>query len=218
MAQGKRTSAQVKEECITRFQRGEDCDTLCREYGVSERTLYRWLAAYDGTRESLANKSSKPHSPHPKEMTPEEVRLMIEIVRENPHITNRELAEKIGTGRNPTSYSRKREKYFGKRKTAYKYDYATLFRREEIDALNATDAARGDIPSDFYAIEAYSGLYLRENDGHYPVCVTPYFSVALKFDTLREAEAFVQSLHVEDACAPNIRRVVGGKAQNGASR
>lgn len=211
MAQGKKTDPAIKEECVLRYKNGETPKSLCNEYGIAERTFYRWVELYDGTRESLKNKSSRPHSPHPNEMTPEEVRLMIAIVTENPHISNRELAERIGTGRTPTSFSRKREKYFGKRTTAFKYDFATIFKKDEVDRLNEMDAARGDIPFDFYAIEVLPDLYLRENEGHYPVCITPYFTVAVKFENLKDAKSFLKLCKSDNMrWKPKVRHIING--------
>ena len=37
------------------------------EFNVNRRTIYRWRERYDGTLESLKDKSRKPHS-HPKQM------------------------------------------------------------------------------------------------------------------------------------------------------
>lgn len=211
MPQGKKTEPAIKEECVLRYQGGETPSSLCEEYGISERTFYRWVELYDGTLESLGNKSSRPHSPHPNEMTPEEVALMISIVEENPYISNRELAEKIGTGRNPMSFSRKREKYFGKRSSAYKYDYATIFKQEEVARLNEMDAARGEIPFEFFVIEVLPDLYLRENEGRYPVCITPYFTVALKFEQLKDAKLFLKNCKSENMrWKPKVRQVING--------
>ena len=159
-----KTRPEVKERCVLDYKNGVSIVALVQKYGVSERTLYRWVKLYDGTAESLQDKSSRPLSPHPNQMTDEEVALMKKIVQENPHITNRELADRIGAGRNPMSYYRKREKIFGKRTISYKYDFTTIFRKEEVDKLNEIDAARGDIPLLFYVIEVLPDLYLRENE------------------------------------------------------
>ena len=54
------------------------------KYGVTKaaikfeehrKTIYRWRERYDGTLESLKDKSRKPHH-HPKEHTQEEIKLI----------------------------------------------------------------------------------------------------------------------------------------------
>ena len=46
-----------------------------KRYKQHRKTIYRWREKYDGTRKSLANKSTKPYH-HPNEHTQEEI-LMI---------------------------------------------------------------------------------------------------------------------------------------------
>ena len=45
---------------------------VAKKFKCTEQTLYRWRAKWDGTRESLENKSSRPHTPHPKSHTAQE--------------------------------------------------------------------------------------------------------------------------------------------------
>ena len=44
-------------------------------YHTSRKTLYKWARRYDGTVESLKDRSRKPHD-SPKSQTPEEVKLV----------------------------------------------------------------------------------------------------------------------------------------------
>lgn len=44
-------------------------------YGECKRTIYRWRARYDGTLNSLKDKSRKPHF-HPNQHTAEEIQLI----------------------------------------------------------------------------------------------------------------------------------------------
>lgn len=46
-----------------------------RQYKVPRKTIYRWREKYDGTLDSLRNKSRRPHS-HPNQHTESEVRLI----------------------------------------------------------------------------------------------------------------------------------------------
>lgn len=45
------------------------------QYKVPRKTIYRWRKKYDGTIDSLRNKSRKPHS-HPNQHTEEEIKLI----------------------------------------------------------------------------------------------------------------------------------------------
>lgn len=46
-----------------------------KRYKQHRKTIYRWRKKYDGTRQSLANKSRRPHY-HPKEHTKEEIAMI----------------------------------------------------------------------------------------------------------------------------------------------
>ena len=53
-------------------------------YKNSRQNIYRWRKKYDGTVRSLANGSHRPHS-HPKQHTEEEISLVKNMRRRNPH-------------------------------------------------------------------------------------------------------------------------------------
>jgi transposase InsO family protein len=53
-------------------------------YNVSRQYVYRWKGRYDGTLQSLADRSHRPHS-HPNQHTPEEVKLILNMRRRNPN-------------------------------------------------------------------------------------------------------------------------------------
>ena len=53
-------------------------------YKTSRQNIYRWRKRYDGTPQSLANRSHRPHS-HPKQHTPEEMKLIRDMRRRNPN-------------------------------------------------------------------------------------------------------------------------------------
>ena len=71
------------------------------------RTLWRWKFLFDGTPESLANKSCVPHTPHPKSHTETEREYIKQIFEENPNIS---YSEAFGRLRTEHAYSRT---YFG---------------------------------------------------------------------------------------------------------
>ena len=47
------------------YRQTKDISFVCRRYHISKASLMRWNKQYDGTKESLPNKSHRPHSPHP---------------------------------------------------------------------------------------------------------------------------------------------------------
>ena len=53
-------------------------------YKTNRQYIYRWKRRYDGTLESLADKSHRPHS-HPNQHTAEELKLIADMRRRNPH-------------------------------------------------------------------------------------------------------------------------------------
>ena len=53
-------------------------------YKTSRQNIYRWRKKYDGTLQSLADLSHRPHS-HPNQHTPDEIKLIKDMRRRNPH-------------------------------------------------------------------------------------------------------------------------------------
>ena len=204
-------SAEEKEECVVRYKSGESIQALAKEFNVTERSIYRWCKKYDGTTESLRNRMPISSTPHPNKMPEWEEQLLIEIVKSNPNITNLELAKKLGTGRNRASLQRKREKIFGKRSILHKYNYSVIFNKEAVDKINQNDVSQGNIPNSFFTISILPDLYLRANKGNYPVCITPYFSIAIKFQTEEEANDMISNLLSENMrWIPKVVEVING--------
>lgn len=52
-------------------------------YKTNRQYVYRWLKRYDGTLQSLADKSHRPYS-HPNQHTPAELKLISDMRRRNP--------------------------------------------------------------------------------------------------------------------------------------
>ena len=52
-------------------------------YKLNRQYIYRWRKRYDGTLQSLADRSHRPHS-HPNQHTPEEIKLILNMRRRNP--------------------------------------------------------------------------------------------------------------------------------------
>lgn len=56
-----------------------------KRFGVSRATIYRWRKQYDGSVQSLVNRSRRPHH-HPNQHTQEELKLISDMRRRNPHL------------------------------------------------------------------------------------------------------------------------------------
>ena len=54
------------------------------KYRTNRQYIYRWCNSYDGAIESLRDRSCRPHS-HPNQHTPEEIKLITDMRRLNPH-------------------------------------------------------------------------------------------------------------------------------------
>ena len=55
----------------------------------------RWNKKYDGTKESLMDKSHRPHSQHPNAHTSEESAWIKNLIKRNPNISMIELYAKL---------------------------------------------------------------------------------------------------------------------------
>ena len=79
-----------------------------RKYNRSRSYIYFWKARYDGTIESLANHSKRPHS-HPNQHTDQELKLIRNMRRRNPGLGMIELWHRLrkrGYSRCPESLFR----------------------------------------------------------------------------------------------------------------
>lgn len=65
-----------------------------RKYNRSRSFIYFWLARYDGTPQSLANRSKRPHS-HPNQHTEDELNLIRNMRRRNPDLGIVELWHRL---------------------------------------------------------------------------------------------------------------------------
>ena len=69
-------------ESIVKFSRKYGVAKAAYKFGKCKRTIYRWRNRYDGTLESLKDKSRRPHS-HPNQHTEEEIKLIKNYKRNN---------------------------------------------------------------------------------------------------------------------------------------
>lgn len=85
------------------YRAGHSVAFVCRRYHISKSSLMRWNKKFDGSKESLLNKSHRPHTPHPNSHTDEELKWIKDYHRRNPHISVCELYGKLRTDK---GYSR----------------------------------------------------------------------------------------------------------------
>ena len=88
---------------VKRYRQTNDISFVCRRYRISKASLMRWNKQYDGTKESLTNKSHRPHSPHPNAHTEQELTWIRNYHRRNP---NSSICELYGKLREEKAYSR----------------------------------------------------------------------------------------------------------------
>lgn len=60
-------------------------------YHIKRSSLFRWLEKFDGSKESLIDKSHKPLSPHPRTLLEEIVQKTLNIKRRNPNDSYMEI-------------------------------------------------------------------------------------------------------------------------------
>ena len=172
-------------------------NSAVEKYKCTMATIYRWKRKYDGTLESLEDKSSRPLTPHPNALTEKEISDIKENVIENPYITDGELVQILGTNRDRTVIRKYRDRIFGKVSYANKADVQTMFSSEDVKELNKKDLANDKTFEKFvYLIEINnSGIYIGKDRGDgYPSFLTVYYNMALKFKTLDEAKNFIGTI------------------------
>ena len=81
---------------------GYDIKFICRRYKISTSSLRRWYMRFDGTKESLKDKSHRPHTKHPNSHTDEEIKNILNILHRNPNISLDELYGKLLRQKNYT--------------------------------------------------------------------------------------------------------------------
>lgn len=85
------------------YRTGVGVNFVCRRYKISKSSLMRWNKKFDGTKESLMDKSHRPKTQHPNSHTSEELKWIMDYHRRNPHISVCELYGKLRTNK---GYSR----------------------------------------------------------------------------------------------------------------
>ena len=96
-------SLNTKYYTVLLYRNGNPISFVCRRYKCSKASLMRWNKKFDGSKESLLNKSHRPLSPHPNAHTEEELYWIKNYIRRNPNIS---LCELYGKLRVEKGYSR----------------------------------------------------------------------------------------------------------------
>ena len=138
---------------------------VCRKYHISKSSLMSWNKKFDGTKESLIDKSHRPHTPHPNSHTDEELKWIRDYHHRNPHISVCELYGKLRINKGYTRHSGSLHRIFKKlgysskapstkKKTKHdgKYDTPTeLGVKWQMDVKHVPAACYvGDMPDKFY--------------------------------------------------------------------
>ena len=87
----------TRENAVKTYRNGNSISYVCRKYHISRTSLYRWNKQYDGTKESLMDKSHKPISKHPNAHTDEEIKWIENLIKrhKNDNITLCEIWYKL---------------------------------------------------------------------------------------------------------------------------
>ena len=93
----------TKENSVKLYRQTKDIGFVCRRYHISKASLMRWNKQYNGSRESLAPKSHRPHTQHPNAHTEQELNWIRNLHRRNPNIS---VCEMYGKLRQEKAYSR----------------------------------------------------------------------------------------------------------------
>lgn len=154
----------TKFHAVKLYRTGVGVSFVTRRYHISKSSLMRWNKKFDGTKESLMDKSHRPIRKHPNSHTKQELRWIRNYLRRNPHISVCELYGKLrsarGYSRHPGSLYRvlRRLGYSSgspSRKKPYKpkpYDTPTkLGIKWQMDVKYVPTACyNGSIPQKFY--------------------------------------------------------------------
>ena len=85
----------TKVNAVKIYRQTRDISFVCRRYHISKASLMRWNKRYDGTRESLENRSHRPKTPHPNSHTETELKWIKDLHRRNPNISVCEMYGKL---------------------------------------------------------------------------------------------------------------------------
>ena len=101
---------ETRYHAVKTYRNGASVAFICRRYKVSKASLMRWNKRFDGSKDSLRDKSHRPLTSHPKAHTDEEMTWIKNCIRRNPQATLIEIFYKLkvkkGYDRHPCSLFR----------------------------------------------------------------------------------------------------------------
>ena len=205
-----RTSQEKLE--IIKYAEKHGMNKACKKYNLVERTIWRYKSLYDGTLKSLENKSCRPKKPHPREHSLEEVNNIREILSENPYISHKELYDtlkkKYGYKRHIATLYNYLRRHKMIPEPQQKNEYATMFNNEAVIRLNNKFLFDNKDLLPLYVIELSDlGIYIASNVSNYPCKLCVYYSIALTFKEISEAEQFIKSIKNTSKFTLNIREL-----------
>lgn len=77
-----RQMAQFRLRVVKHARKFGNVSNTARLHKVSRQSVYRWIAQYDGTLESMMDRSKRPYH-HPNEHTEQEKRMVLRVARQN---------------------------------------------------------------------------------------------------------------------------------------
>ena len=78
------TQTMLYRQSLIRYAEKHGVTKAAIRYNTNRQYIYRWLNRYDGTLQSLADRSHRPHS-HPNQHTEAELKLIRDMRRRNPN-------------------------------------------------------------------------------------------------------------------------------------
>jgi len=78
------TQITTRRQAIIKYSEKKGVTAAARRYNVGRATIYRWLRQYDGTLDSLKDRSHRPYS-HPNQHTEAEIDLIKRMRKRNKH-------------------------------------------------------------------------------------------------------------------------------------
>lgn len=81
-------------QSLIKYAKKNGIGEASRRYNKSRSYIYFWITRYDGSIESLACRSRRPHN-HPNQHTAEEVKLIRDMRRRNPELGMIELWHRL---------------------------------------------------------------------------------------------------------------------------
>lgn len=101
---------ETRYHAVKTYRLGNTVAFICRKYKISKASLMRWNRRFDGTKESLLDRSHRPLSPHPTAHTNQEIQQIHRFLKRTPTLTMIELYGKLklqkGYTRHPCSLFR----------------------------------------------------------------------------------------------------------------